>query len=203
MINNRKTFALSYFLGRIFFVGFGFSLLRKLVGRDSWLAAMIGTLLGAFIVFLLSKLKKRVDCNIKDLKTNKFLKYTLITSFFLFNVFVFSQMIFIFQTFASSFFLINSPTFFISLPIPFIVYRITKKGFPTIAKIAEILMPISIVLFLFSFFGLLQHFKLEYFKPLLTTKPLTLIQGILYFTAYSSSSFFLLLNVPMEKVYSN
>jgi len=199
MINYRKTFALSYFLGRIFFVGFGFSLLRKLVGRDSWLAAILGTLLGALIVIILAKLKNKIDTNIKDLKTNKFMKYSLLIVFLLFNIFVFSQMIFIFQTFASSFFLINSPTFFISLPIPFIVYRITKNGFPTIAKIAEILMPISIILFLFSFFGLLQHFKLEYFKPLITTKPLTLLQGTLYFAAYSSSSFFLLLNVPMEK----
>jgi len=176
MINNRKIFALSYFLGRIFFVGFGFSLLRKLVGRDSWLAAILGTLLGAIIIFFFSKLKRKMT-NIKDIK-NPILKWSLLSLFFLFNLFVFSQMIFIFQTFASSFFLINSPTYFISLPIPFIIYRICKKGFPTIGKIAEILMPISVLLFLFSFFGLFQHFKLEYFKPFLMTEPLTLLQLI-------------------------
>lgn len=199
MINNRKVFAISYFLGRIFFVGFGFSLLRKLVGRDSWLSAILGTLLGALIIWIFSKLKSKINGSLKDIKGNKIIKWSLIILFFLFNLFVFSQMIFIFQTFASSFFLINSPTYFISLPIPFIVYRTCKKGYPTIAKIAEILMPISILLFLFSFFGLLQHFKIDYFKPWLMNGPLTLLQGTLYFAAYSSSAFFLLLNVPMEK----
>ena len=198
MINNRKILSISYFLGRIFFVGFGFSLLRKLVGRDSWFSAILGTLLGALVVYIFSKLKEKINGDLKNQKANPIIKWGLIIVFFLFNIFVFSQMLFIFQTFASSFFLINSPTYFISLPIPFIVYRITKNGFPTIAKIAEILMPISIVLFLFSFLGLTQHFKLDYFKPFLMSKPHTLIEGTLYFTAYSSSSFFLLLNVPME-----
>jgi len=199
MINNRKIFSISYFLGRIFFVGFGFSLLRKIVGRDSWLAALLGSLLGAIIVFLFAKLKEKVNTDLKDMNANPFVKWSLLILFFLFNLFVFSQMLFIFQTFASSFFLINSPTYFITLPIPFIIYRICKNGFPTIGKITEILMPISLFLFAFSFLGLLQHFKIEYFKPFLTLKPLTLIQGIIYFAAYSSSSFFLLLNIKLEK----
>lgn len=199
MMNNRKVFSISYFLGRTFFVGFGFSLLKKLVGKDSWIAAILGTLLGACIIFLFSLLKKKITGNIKDIKERKLIKWILIVVFFLFNLFVFSQVLFIFQTFASSFFLINSPIHFISLPVPFIIYRLCKNGFPTIAKVAEVLMPISLILFAFSFLGLLQYWKPEYFTPILTVKPLTLLQGILYFAAYSSSSFFLLLNIPMEK----
>lgn len=199
MINNRKTFALSYFLGRIFFVGFGFSLLRKLVGIDSWISAILGTLLGCLIVYIFSILRKKVDGNLKNLKTHPIIKWNLIILFFLFNLFVFSQIFFIFQTFASSFFLIKSPTYFISLPVPFIIYRICKNGFPTIAKIAEVLMPISILLFLFSFIGLSKYFNFDYFKPIMMSSGTTILKGTLYFAAYVSSSFFLLLNVPMEK----
>lgn len=199
MINNRQVFAISYFLSRIFFVGFGFSLLRKLVGIDSWMAASLGTLLGGAIVFLFSILRKKVNGNLKDYHGSVFVKWTLIILYFLFNLFVFSQVLFVFQTFASSFFLIKSPIYFITFPIPFIIYRICKNGISTISKIAEVLMPISILLFLFSFLGLLKYFNIEFFKPVLMTKPLTLLQGTLYFAAYSSSSFFLLLNVPMEK----
>ncbi len=199
MINNRKVFSLSYFLGRIFFVGFGFSLLRKLVGIDSWIAASLGCLLGGGIIYIYSLLRKKVNGNLKNLQGNKFIKWSLIILFFIFNIFVFSQILFVFQTFASSFFLIKSPIYYITLPIPFIIYRICKNGFKTIAKIAEILMPISIFLFLFSFLGMFQYWNIDFFKPVLLTEPLTLLQGTLYFTAYSSSSFFLLLNVPMEK----
>jgi len=199
MINNRKVFSMSYFLGRIFFVGFGFSLLRKLVGIDSWIAATLGTILGGGIIYLYSILRQKVNGNLKDVKANPLIKWSLIIVFFLFNIFVFSQIFFIFQTFASSFFLIKSPIYFISLPVPFIIYRICKKGFSTISKIAEILMPLSILLFLFSFLGLLKYFNIDYFKPVLMTPLPTVLQGTLYFTAYSSSSFFLLLNVPMEK----
>lgn len=193
-MNNRKIFAISYFLGRTFFLGFGFSLLMEMLGKDTWIAAFLGMILGSGILFLLSKWKQKLNSKFP----NHFLKYSFLALFFLFNMFIFQQILFIFQTFASSFFLIKSPIYFISLPVPFIIYRVCKNGFPAIAKVAEIIMPISLFLFFFSFLGLIQDLNLDYFKPIFTCEPLTLLEGTLFFTAYSTAPYFLLLNVDME-----
>ncbi len=197
-MNERKMFSLSYFLGRVFFLGFGISLLSKITTKDTWIAAVLGTILGSGLIFFFNYLRKKVNGTILNQK-NSILKGILTTLFFLFNLFVFSQIIFIFQTFASSFFLIKSPNFFITLPIPFIIYRICKNGLPTIAKVGEILMPISLFLILFSFLGLLNHMKLDNFTPVLTTEPLNLIQGTLFYAFYSSAPFILLMNAKSEE----
>jgi len=198
-MNNRKILSLSYFLGRTFFLGFGFSLLMKITKKDTWLAALLGIILGTIIIYFFSKLKEKINGSIKDVYKNKILKWLFVLVFFLYNIFVFHQILFIFQTFASSFFLIKSPIYFISLPVPFIIYRACKNGFSTIAKVAEVLMPISLFLFAFSFISLFQDLKLEYFTPILTTDSMSLLKGTLFFTAYSSAPYLLLLNAPMKE----
>ena len=85
-MNNRKTFSLCYFLGRTFFLGFGFSLLSKLLDKDAWIAYVLGMLLGGGIIFLFQKGKEKLDSSIKD--SSSFLKYPLLIIFFLFNLFV-------------------------------------------------------------------------------------------------------------------
>ena len=54
MIKN-KTFSVSYFLGRAFFLGFGFSLLFKLLDKDAWIASLLGVLLGSLFICFFQK----------------------------------------------------------------------------------------------------------------------------------------------------
>ena len=51
-MNERKMFILSYFLGRVFFLGFGFSYLLKLTGKDAYICAILGTIFGTGIIYL-------------------------------------------------------------------------------------------------------------------------------------------------------
>ena len=57
MIKN-KTFSVSYFLGRAFFLGFGFSLLFKLLDKDAWIASLLGVLLGSLFIWFFQKFKE-------------------------------------------------------------------------------------------------------------------------------------------------
>ena len=197
-MNERKMFVLSYFLGRVFFLGFGFSYLLKLTGKDAYICAILGTILGVGIIYLYGKLKNKIDL-IPLKKNNSLLKYLLLFTFFLFNILIYTQIAFVFQTFADSFFLLKSPIYFISLPIPFLVYRACKKGLSTISKVGEILMPISLVLFIFAGLGLIKYFKVESFLPILTTSASSLLKGTLYYTFYSTAPFLLLLNAEAKK----
>ena len=196
-MNNLKTFSLSYFLGRTFFLGFGFSLLSKLLNKDAWIACILGIFLGSLIIFLFQTAKEKLKGTLQDSKS--WTKWPLLILFFLFNLFVYSQIVFVFQTFASSFFLIKSPVFFIVLPIPFIIYRICQNGFPTISKVAEVLLPISLLLFLLCLLGLTQNFKFDYFTPILTHSLTDILSGTFFFAFYSTAPYFLMMNIPAEK----
>jgi len=188
-MNNRKIFALSFFFGGTMFLGFGFSLLFGSLGSDTWIAALLGTIIGCIILFDVQKLKEKAP-------TNWGIIYKTIYFFFL--LFIFSQILFIFQNFASSFFLIKSPNWFISLPVPFIVYRISKSGINTIAKVAEILTPIAIFLLTITIIGLIKYWDINNFLPVLTNKPQNIIEGALYFASYSLAPFFLFLPITTE-----
>ena len=183
-MTKKEPFAISYFLGRTFFLGFGFSLLFKLLDKDAWISSLLGILLGACIIFIFQKVKRKYPLN------------SLIGKivFFIFNFFIFTQILFIFETFCSSFYLIKSPNIYILLPLIFIIYRIIKNGFTTIFRVSEVLFPISIITITIVSFGLLQNFNINYFEPILMTKPMTIFEGTLYFAIYSTAPFFLLWN---------
>ena len=187
-MNKIKTTTLSYFLGRTFFIGFGFSILFKLLNKDTWIATIIGSVLGFCILLFFEKWKQNHPLNSKIAKI----------LFFFYNFFIFTQILFIFETFCSSFYLIKSPILYIILPIPFIIYKITQHGFSTIAKVTEVLFPISIIIYILVVLGLSQNMKFSYFQPFLTADKMDILKGSIYFAIYSTAPFFLLWNVELD-----
>ncbi len=188
-MTKNKTFTVSYFLGRAFFLGFGFSLLFKLVKKDAWIAAILGILLGGMIIFVFQKLKEN----------HSLTSFPQKVLFFLFNFFIFTQILFIFQTFCSNFYLIKSPHLYIILPLLFIVYRITKNGFSTITKVSDVLFPLSLILGTMISLGLINNFHLDYFNPVLTENVIDIMKGSVYFAIYSTAPVFLLWNEKTDK----
>lgn len=199
-MSKRKIYALSYFLSRSFFLGFGYSVILSITNKDSWICFLLGTLLGICLIYAISKIKEPMkNETIKEhLQHHKILKYIILTIFLLFNIFMMSQLLFILETFASSFFLINSPTFFILIPIVFLIYRITIKGWSTIGRIAEIFMPISLIIVILSMAILTPYGTTDKFLPIMTQDTWQMIRGTLMVTFYTSAPFLLLLNAPMQ-----
>lgn len=199
-MSKRKTYSLSYFLGRAFFLGSGYSLILATTDKDSWICMLLGTILGVIFVYGISKIKEHMEKeNLKDyLNHNKFLKGIILLLFFLFNLFIMIEILFILETFASSFFLIRSPSYFILLPVIYLIYRITKKGWNTIGRVGELLMPISLVIIIITFMILVPYGKIDNFLPVMTSETKDLICYTLFYAFYSSAPFLLLLNAPMK-----
>ena len=199
-MSKRKIYSLSFFLGRAFFLGFGYSVILSITNKDSWICFLLGTILGILLIYGISKIKKQFpEDEIKNyLKKNKILKYIILTIFFLFNFFIMSQLLFILETFAASFFLIHSPSYFILIPIVYLTYRITIKGWNTIGRIAEIFMPISLCIIIFSILALIPNCTIDKFLPIMTQSTTDMIKSTLFVTFYTSAPFLLLLNAPME-----
>ena len=78
-MTNSKQIAITYFLGRALFIGFGFSLLCKMLQESVWVSALIGTVIGfLFLLFLQKYKEKHHDETILSK-----------VAFFLFNLFIF------------------------------------------------------------------------------------------------------------------
>lgn len=200
-MSKRKIYSLSYFLGRSFFLGFGYSVILSITNYDSWICFLLGTLIGIIFIYGISKIKEQMkEQTLKEyLNERKGMKCIILLLFFLLNIFIMSQLLFILETFASSFFLIHSPTFYILIPIIFLIYRMTKKGWHTIGRIGEIFMPISLVITLFSLCILVPSGSTERFFPIMNHSNMQMISSTLFFACYTSAPFLLLLNAPMKE----
>ncbi len=199
-MNQKTTYFLSYFLGRTFFLGFGFSLILSMVAKDAWISFILGTLLGIIIIYFLSLIKEKMqNRTLKEYAAqNKIVACFLTLLFLLFNIVIMNQILFILETFASSFFLIESPPFYILIPVFFIIIRINKYP-ETLGRIAEILMPISLLMTLFSLVILTPSSNFTNFLPIMTHSSKDMILSTLFFAVYSSAPFLLLLDTPLEK----
>ena len=188
-MDNTKTWAVSLFIGISFYLGFGYSLLLSITNTDALISLILGSTVGFGIIWGLEYLKEKWV-------SNNVLNRILIT---IFSLFLYSQIVFIFQTFASSFFLLKTPIWFLGLPIPFLIYKISKHGVKTIGLLAESLIPIVLFLILLTYFGLLKNIKLDYLTPIFKTNTIDILKGSLLVAMYSSAPYFLLLNIPLDK----
>ena len=194
-MNNQKTSAISFFLSQTFFLGFGYSLLFYETASDAWICVIIGSIIGLFLILLLEYMKNRQETHL----LKRPILYKTIS--ILFNMFIYSQILFIFQTFASSFYLTKSPTWFVTLPLPFLIYKICKTGYNTIGKLAEMLLPIALFLLFLTFIGLSNHIDISAFTPILTTSPTNILKGTLLIATYTTIPYFLFLNAPVKEIH--
>lgn len=195
MTSKLENFSVNYFLTRALFLGIGFSVIIGLSKQDSILAFLVGTFLGLILIFFINKIQKykgekSLNDILKEMKTiGFFLRIVLI--FYAFALLC-EGLTFI-QLFASSFFLIRTPIWFISLPFAILLIRIAKNGAITTFRVATCLLPISVFLTLISLFALCGYASFENVTPILVTPTTDFIKSVFYYTTLSVSPSILML----------
>lgn len=187
MTSKLENFSVHYFLTRALFLGIGFSVIIGISKQDSILSFIVGTLLGLVLIFFINKIQKY-----KGEKTlNEVLKEMKALGFFIRIIFLFyafallcEGLTFI-QLFASSFFLIRTPIWFISLPLALLLIRIAKNGSTTTFRVATCLFPISIALTILSLLALCGYASIENIAPLFVTPPIEFLKSVFYYTTLS------------------
>ncbi len=192
-MTKRMTFAYVYFLTRVFFIGFGFSFLFNIAGKDAWISFIIGNIISLFLVWYIAKIKEKyqVNCFLKE-KGNLFLKILI----GLFAIIVGIEILFIFQTLASNFFLVKSPHWFILLPALLLIFRICKKSFTTIGRVGSILMYISLFMVIIALITLTGYVETKNYLPIFTTDIFHLLQASIYYVAYSTAPLIFMILIP-------
>jgi len=195
MTSKLENFATNYFLTRALFLGIGFSVIIGLSKQDSFLAFGVGTLLGILLIFLINKIQKfkgeKKLCDV--LKEMKGLGFFLRIVFLLFGMALLAEGLTFIQLFASSFFLIKTPIWFISLPLLLLILRISKNGITTTFRVATCLFPISVFLTLISLGALCGYATLDNVKPLFVTETMDFVKSVFYYTSLSVSPSILML----------
>lgn len=194
MITKRQYKILQYFLTRSLFFGLGISSITNLALNDTWISGILGFLIGLSIISLIYFFKKNVP------SLNIFLKsgvFSIISKIILFLIscFCLHDVIISLTTMATSFLLPLTPPIIIALSVILTIIYANAKGIKIIARVAEILVPISIIIFLIKIFSSLILTNYTNFLPLLYGHKLGIIKAGLIFGGFSALPSFLLMNI--------
>ena len=195
MITKRQKFSLIFFLTSSFFLASGYSLIFKISEKDSWISMIIGTLIGLLIILIFNIFsfnKKRKYILNKDLKIFYKVIMIIIFSFILFIN------ILIVRIFTTSFLLTKTPGIIITIPFILLAYKNAKHGINSIAKIAEILLPISIIIILLTIIAVLKDGSINSFFPLLTVSKNKILTSSIYYAIFTSVPNLLLFDTKID-----
>lgn len=195
MTSKLENFSVHYFLTRALFLGIGFSVIIGLSKQDSILAFSLGTLIGLILILFINKIQKyKGEKTLSDvLKEMKGIGIFIRIILLIYAFCLLCEGLTFIQLFASSFFLIRTPIWFISLPLVILLIRIAKNGLTTTFRVATCLFPISIFLTIFSLGALCGYASLDNISPLLVTPSLDFLKSVFYYTTLSVTPSILML----------
>ena len=197
MITTKQRLWMMIFLPRAFFLGIGTSLVITIGTRDAWIGAILGIIFGLILVLGIKHIQKyKNNATIYDiLKEMKFVGIIVKLFMILFSIFLIIQSLVILQTYTSSFFLLRTPFCLIELVVLGTVIYIVSKGLSTAFKMFELLIVISMLIFLFSFFNLVPYIEIDNFLPLFSSSSTSIFKTALLFASLSATPTILMIQL--------
>ena len=177
MKTNKYKLSEIYLLSRSLSLGLLFSYSFFLVGTNTVIAFIIGSLLGICFVFIYSKIKLN--------------KKTKVFEILLYMFFILLSSIII-TTFISSFFLNKTPKIFIILPSILLCYYISTKDKDVMKWLSLALTFFSIITIIFKLLALMPHMEIKNILPLFTFKNKNMIKSIFFYAILTSCPLILL-----------
>lgn len=201
MTTKYENFSINYFITRALFLGIGFSLILGISKQDSIFTFIIGTIIGIFFIFILNSIEKnKGDKSLNEVLTDmKGLGIFLRILFIIYSFALLCEGFTFIGLFASSFFLVKSPLFFISLPILLLLLRLNYCNEKITYRISGCLFPISLFLTLISILTLFGYTDFSNIKPFFITAPASFIKSVFYYTSLTITPTLLMLITKKSK----
>lgn len=202
-----QTGIFSFFFTRCFFMTGIIPLLFKISGIDSLISIILGSVLGLLLVFLYYHIiKKEKNKNIFELIDSIFPKVFAV----LFKIILTITLLFILcfllsniSVYISNSLLIDTRLIVIVLTFLLLCYFVSKNGLESIARTAEIIFMIFIILFVLSLVGVIPLIEPSRLKPFFSHKLIKIGNSSFIYGFFGSIMLFLLTMIPKEKVHSN
>ena len=177
-----------FFLTRSLFFGFGISLICKYTNKDTYIGAIIGSILGLFIILGYRYIiKSKKDKSLSQiLQESKIIGKIAQLFILLASICLLLYTLLIYEIFVSSFLLTNTPIFMILAPWILLLIYCAWGGLDLIHKLACSVFPIGLVLSILSIISIIGNFDTYNFLPILTASPSNLLICIISFAGISS-----------------
>ena len=169
MINKRQYMILSFFLTRALFLGGCFSLLVNIAKNSMIISGIIGMLLGYFLLYLLYKRKYSVS---------NILNVFIVICILLINTLSSSML-------TGNYLLDHTPTLLILLFFYLVLLYGKNKKMEVIARVSEIVIFLSSFIYIIGYIGIVPSIKLCNMFPIIDSKVIDVIKGIIIFAAAS------------------
>ena len=196
MATNRQKLFISFYIIRASLFGIGYSRIFSLAESDAWISAILGTLFGVIIVFLIKTImNKKSTLTLADyLKENTLIKIAIIA---LCLYFILEELTTL-TNFMTSFYLLNTPNYIISLCSIIICLYVISKGIHSILKTSEIFFYLSILISVITLIILSTYVDISHFRPILLISNNSLIKSTSIYALYTTVPLITLLNLKND-----
>lgn len=175
-----------YSLSHYLFLGLGFSTLLKISGKDTYIAGILGFLLGIIILYIIYKLSKFRENILFRIIYFIYLILNIILLFLILSNFLFSY----FLPFTSS--------FISCLPFLLLAIYLSSKEKEVISNIASILLILSIFIIFLKSLLLINNIELSNLTPILSIQTTSLFKSTFIYTLLTTFPLLLLINEELD-----
>lgn len=176
-----------YFLTRSCFLGFGISLLFTYSGKDCYLGAILGMLLGIIITYFFNYIISFKNGSLDELyKKDKKIGILARIILGIASYVIIIYTLVLYTTFTISFLLTSSPDLYVLIPFLILAVYLAFKGLKIITRVADLMVPFSVLACILSFIGLSVFFVLPNFLPILSGSPMGFFKTAITFAGVSA-----------------
>lgn len=187
MISNRVQSILAFTLSRCLYFGLGISFIINKSNKISIITTLIGFILGYILLYFLTK---KNFYNFFKTIPGKIIISIL-------ALYIVNYCAIAFNILSSNFYLVNTPSILIILPFFILIWYGVKCGLPTISRLSEILIIISITIITILLITFLPNININNFFPIIL-KENNFILSIISTTAFSTTPIIILLSLLKE-----
>lgn len=183
----------NYFLSRSLLLGGGLSIIFSRSHTDSYIAIILGVLLGIGILFLFTKYNNTNEPINQYLSGKKFINILFKICYFIYLLFLSFIFLIIISTFIYSYFLPFTPSIISCLPLIFLTSFLNIKSSKNITYIASILIVFSIAIVIFKTLILTNEFEFTNIFPILSQKPINIFESAITYAILTTAPYLTLL----------
>ncbi|MGG4497972.1 GerAB/ArcD/ProY family transporter [Brevibacillus reuszeri] len=164
--------------------------LAGIVKQDAWLAAVLGVGLGLLITGIYTALGRRFPTKslveMNELVFGKWIGKTISITFIFFNLVTAAELLFFVGNFMTTQIMPETPIQSVHILFACIVMMGIRLGIETLARSAEVLFPLFVLLFIILVIFLSPQIKIENIQPVLDTNFKVLLKGTIFFASVFS-----------------
>ena len=196
--------AIIFFVIRAVFIGMGYYLILKINNQDSYISAIVGSVIGILGIIILNKVKNnKENLNILDLSKSKcgnilgtILNIIISVTFGILSVFL----LYNYRIFISGYYIQETTDIYILFIIMLPVVYILKKDISVVTKVAQIVLLINATIFILSLLGMLKGINVYNIYPILEYSRKSIVDGALFFSIIIIAPILSLSIIPKSKV---